>query len=98
MARRTIGSASCSVSGGATDDAIAEFERAVALDPRLVDAQYHLGATLWWTKQIDAPRRALERAVALRPAHAEARYYLGLTKRQQGDLTGAIDRPCSARP
>ena len=83
--------------GGATDAAIAEFRRAVALDPRLADAQYHLGATLWWTKQLDDARRALERAVALRPGHAESRYYLGLTKRQQGDLAGAIDRPAPHR-
>src|SRR5438105_3434741 len=35
---------------GSTDEAIAEFRRAIALQPALADAQYHLGATLWWTK------------------------------------------------
>src|SRR4051812_17104042 len=46
---------------GRTEDAIAEFERAVALQPNLADAQYHLGATRWWTKQIDAARAARAR-------------------------------------
>jgi tetratricopeptide (TPR) repeat protein len=34
---------------GRTTAAIAEFERATKSDPRLFDAFYHLGATLWWT-------------------------------------------------
>src|SRR5262245_23475159 len=34
---------------GRTADALAEFERARTIDPAFFDAQYHLGATLWWT-------------------------------------------------
>ena len=70
---------------GMTDAAIAEFERAVAIDPALADAQYHLGATLWWTKRPDLARAPLEAAVRLAPTHAEAHYYLGLTLRLLGD-------------
>ena len=33
----------------------------VALAPDLADAQYHLGATLWWTKEIEAARKLAER-------------------------------------
>src|ERR1051325_7883853 len=32
---------------GHTDEALAEFERAVQLNPGVFDAQYHLGATRW---------------------------------------------------
>src|SRR5262245_24375951 len=42
---------------GRTADAVAQFERARAADPNLFDAQYHLGATLWWTGEHE---RALE--------------------------------------
>ena len=58
--------------------------------PTLFDAQYHLGATRWWTKDLDGALPALEAAVRLQPGHAEARYYLGLTMKQRGDLAGAI--------
>ena len=34
---------------GRTEEALREFERAVQLEPSLFDAQYHLGATRWWT-------------------------------------------------
>src|SRR5215470_6316909 len=51
---------------GRTADAIAGFERARALDPKLFDAQYHLGATLWWTGQYEPALDALRRAVALK--------------------------------
>ena len=64
---------------GHTAEAIAEFERAVQLRPTLFDAQYHLGATRWWTRDLDGALPALTAAVQLRPGHAEARYYLGLT-------------------
>src|SRR6266850_2032040 len=75
---------------GRTDEAIAEFEQAIAIRPSFFDAQYHLGATLWWTKQVDRARVVLGRAVTLRPTHAEARYYLALVQRQQGDVRAAI--------
>ena len=39
---------------GHTEEALAEFERATELAPDLFDAQYHLGATRWWTKDLDA--------------------------------------------
>ena len=38
---------------GRTADAVAQFERARQIDPGLFDAQYHLGATLWWTGEPD---------------------------------------------
>ena len=35
---------------------------------QLFDAHYHLGATLWWTRDVDGALAALQRAVALDPA------------------------------
>ena len=66
------------------DEAIAAFERAAAVDPTLFDAQYHLGATLWWTGQAARALAPLRRAVALEPRHAEAQYYLGLVLQATG--------------
>ena len=39
---------------GDTPGALTEFARAVELAPALFDAQYHLGATRWWTKDLQA--------------------------------------------
>src|SRR2546422_1478807 len=36
---------------GKTEEAIGHFREAARLKPSLFDAWYHLGATLWWTKQ-----------------------------------------------
>ena len=86
-------------------DALAEFSRAIKLDPLLFEAQYHLGATRWWTRDLHGALAPLRAAVRLRPDHAEARYYLGATLRQSGqpargrdpaarsDPAGAVARP-----
>ncbi len=36
---------------GRTVEAVERFREAVRLDPKLADAHYHLGATLWWMGQ-----------------------------------------------
>ena len=87
---RTIGSASCSGSRAGPPRRSAEFAEAVRLDPRLFDAQYHLGATRWWTRDLAGALPALTAAVALQPGHAEARYYLGITLEGLGRLEPAI--------
>ena len=58
---------------GRTDEALALFERAVAADPGHFDAQYHLGATRWWARQVQGAVAPLAEAVRLRPEHPEAR-------------------------
>ena len=75
---------------GKTEEAIARFREAARLAPTLFDAQYHLGATLWWTKQPEEALPALRTAVKLDPKHPEARFYLGLVLKQQGDIAGAV--------
>ena len=71
-------------------EALAEFARAIKLDPTLFDAQYHLGATRWWTRDLEGRVGPLRAAVRLRPDHAEARYYLGTTLRQLGRIPEAV--------
>ena len=71
-------------------EALAEFARAIKLDPTLFDAQYHLGATKWWTRDLEGALGPLRAAVRLRPDHAEARYYLGTTLRQLGRIPEAV--------
>ena len=46
-----------------TDEAIDEFRLAISQDPKLFDAQYHLGATLWWTGDAAACAGPLAAAV-----------------------------------
>ena len=76
-------------------EALAEFARAIKLDPTLFDAQYHLGATRWWTRDLEGALGPLRAAVRLRPDHAEARYYLGTTLRQRVGF-GRPWRSCAA--
>src|SRR5688500_13564614 len=76
----------------AVDEALAEFHRAILLDPNLFDAQYHLGATRWWRRDFQGAVGALRAAVRLRPTHAEARYYLGITLRQLGDAEAGVEQ------
>jgi tetratricopeptide (TPR) repeat protein len=64
---------------GRTGEALAAFAKAAELDPKLFDAQYHLGATRWWTHDLKGALEPLRTAVRLKPTHAEARYYFGLT-------------------
>ena len=66
--RRTIGSGSCSASRGAPRRRSPSSQQAVRLNPALFDAQYHLGATRWWTRDLDG---ALPRAAG--GGHAAAR-------------------------
>ena len=50
---------------GRTAEAIEGFRKAIALRPDLFDAHYHLGATLWWTKDAKGAAAALRTAVRL---------------------------------
>ncbi|MCI0462915.1 MAG: tetratricopeptide repeat protein, partial [Gemmataceae bacterium] len=70
--------------------AIADHEKAIALEKADARLHYNFGKTLYESK--DAPRAivALQRAIQLKPRFAEACYVMGLACMETKDLDGAI--------
>jgi protein O-GlcNAc transferase len=71
-----------------TDDARAEYQKCVALDPKMAEAHLNLGILLLQSDRAAAVV-PLRQAVALLPAQSRPRYLLGLAQEQSGDLAGA---------
>ncbi len=69
-------------------EARAEYERCIALDPKMAEAQLNLGILL-----LNADPKAaigpLSKAVELRPSQSRPRYLLGIAQERSGDLAGA---------
>ncbi|MGE0359597.1 MAG: tetratricopeptide repeat protein [Vicinamibacterales bacterium] len=76
-------------SAGLFDDAIAAYERALAIDPRYAKALNNLGDTLMATGRISDAVPRYEQAVALDPAMAESRNNLGAALWRRGDYARA---------
>ena len=72
------------------DDARQEYERSIALDPKMPEAQLNLGVLLL-EKQPAAAVAALRRAVELLPSESRPRYLLGLAQERSGDFSGAAE-------
>ena len=72
------------------DDARQEYERSIALDPKMPEAQLNLGILLLERQPADAVA-ALRRAVELLPSESRPRYLLGLAMERSGDLSGAAE-------
>src|ERR1700760_914125 len=72
------------------DDARTEYERCVALDPKVAEAQLNLGILLL-EKDPNAAVAPLRKAVELLPSQSRPRYLLGLALQHSGDLPGAAD-------
>jgi Flp pilus assembly protein TadD len=73
-----------------TEEAQAEYEKCVALDPKMPEAQLNLGIMLL---DQDAARAVepLRKAVELLPSQSRPRYLLGLAQERSGDLKGAAE-------
>src|SRR5208283_3619149 len=69
-------------------EARAEYERCIALDPKMAEAQLNLGILL-----LNADPKAaigpLSKAVELQPSQSRPRYLLGIAQERSGDLAGA---------
>ena len=69
-------------------DARPEYERCIALDPKMAEAQLNLGILL-----LNADPKAavvpLSKAVELQPSQSRPRYLLGIAQERSGDLAGA---------
>ena len=72
------------------DDARQEYERSIALDPKMAEAQLNLGVLLL-ERQPAAAVAALRRAVELLPSESRPRYLLGLAQERSGDFSGAAE-------
>jgi tetratricopeptide (TPR) repeat protein len=77
---------------GRRDEAIAQYQRAVALQPAWAPAYFSLGNALREAGRPAEALTALERAVALDPTHARARYSLGTTLVTLGRPREAIEQ------
>jgi Flp pilus assembly protein TadD len=72
------------------DDARAEYERCVALDPKMAEAQLNLGILLL-EQDVSAAVAPLRRAVDLMPSQSRPRFLLGVALERSGDLAGAAE-------
>jgi Flp pilus assembly protein TadD len=72
------------------DDARQEYERSIALDPKMPEAQLNLGVLLL-ERQPAAAVAPLQRAVELLPSESRPRYLLGLAQERSGDFSGAAE-------
>jgi len=71
-----------------TDEARAEYQKCVTLDPKMAEAHLNLGILLLPSDPA-AAIEPLRQAVTLLPSQSRPRYLLGLAQEQSGDLTGA---------
>jgi Flp pilus assembly protein TadD len=72
------------------DEARAEYERCLALDPKMAEAQLNLGILLL-EKDAAAAVAPLRRAVELLPSQSRPRFLLGVALERSGDLAGAAE-------
>jgi len=72
------------------DEARAEYERCVALDPKMAEAQLNLGILLL-EKDAAAAAPPLHKAVDLLPSQSRPRFLLGIALERSGDLAGAAE-------
>jgi tetratricopeptide (TPR) repeat protein len=83
---------------GQTELAIADYDRAIALDPHYATAYYNRGTAYLDTAGYDRAIRDFDRVIALEPTRADAYHNRGLALLRSGqfddaiaDLTGAIE-------
>ncbi len=74
----------------ATGPAIAEFQRAVELEPAAGELHHRLGVALLESEKYEAARAPLERAVQLQPNELSWRLPLAKVLYRQGDSKGAV--------
>jgi Flp pilus assembly protein TadD len=72
------------------DEAQSEYEKCIALNPKMPEAQLNLGLLLL-EKDPAAAVAPLRKVVELLPAQSRPRYLLGLAEERSGDLRGALE-------
>jgi len=76
---------------GRYDDAIAEFDRSIALKPDAARTYYLRGIAWRWKNDLEAAIRDFDRAIELQPDFAEAYFSRGLSYFELGMLDTALD-------
>jgi superkiller protein 3 len=71
--------------------AIAEWNESLRLDPRLADAHYSLGVTLWQSGDFIAAAEQLQAVIRIQPDYAEAYYTLGTVYKQMKKYPESAD-------
>jgi Flp pilus assembly protein TadD len=72
------------------DDAKSEYEKSIALDPKMAEAQLNLGILLL-DRDAKGAVTPLQKAVELLPSQSHPRFLLGLALERSGDLTAAAE-------
>jgi tetratricopeptide (TPR) repeat protein len=75
---------------GRPDDALRDFDRAIALDPTVAQVWLDKGIILAGKSQPDSALACFDRAIALKPDFFPARNNRGGMRLQMGDVPGAI--------
>ncbi len=75
---------------GDIDGAVAEYRRAIALDPGMALAYSNLGALLQSKGELAEAESLYRRTIELRPEYALAWNNLGIVRYKRGDGTGAV--------
>ena len=91
MPRRITTSATSCLARDELDEAIASFERALAIRPEYPEAHNSLGNTLSGQGRLDEAVASFERALALSPQYAEAHGNLGNALKSMGRHDEALD-------
>jgi Flp pilus assembly protein TadD len=73
-----------------TEEARAEYERTIAIDPKMAEAFLNLGVLLL-DKDPSAALAPLRKAVELLPAQSRPRFLLGVAQERSGDLARAAE-------
>ena len=74
---------------GKLNEAIAEFEAALRIDPNCTDAHQNLGVAYTRQGRMEEAVREYEAAVRIDPSHTRAHFYLGLAYKRMGFLKDA---------
>jgi tetratricopeptide (TPR) repeat protein len=83
--------------GGRSDQALAEFEAAIKLDPKLVSARNNIGGILAEKGKTSEAIKQFEVVLGIDPTHVQAHFNLGSLFAERGDFEKAVTHLVAAR-